>query len=414
MTTNPQRIVGLKAENFKRLQAVEIAPDGNTVILSGKNAQGKSSVLDSIWWALGGGAAGKKITNPIRNGATKATAEVTLDDFVVTRTASVDKKTTTLTVTRRDGSKVSSPQKVLDEMIGKLTFDPLEFSRLAAKEQREYLLNAVDLSIDLDAHESQRAELFNERTYVNRQVKELEAQVAGVEIPSYIPEPVDTAALVAELNDIRNGEHAVGVARTAVEGWTEKVSRLQKELLDAQTELAYSKQKYKEVGDIFGAMRSITEVEAEIASAAEVNALAGKIQQKKALEEQHTAKAEAAAKLTAELAALDKAKADALASAAMPIEGLSIDGETVTYQGQPLAQASSAEQTKVAFAIAVALNPTLRIAYIRDGSLLDSDSMDVVKMIAEQCDMQVRVEVVGDGGDAAILIEDGQVSDGLW
>ena len=51
------KIIEFRAERFKRLSAVDITPEGNTVIISGKNGQGKSSVLDAIWLALGGGAA---------------------------------------------------------------------------------------------------------------------------------------------------------------------------------------------------------------------------------------------------------------------------------------------------------------------------------------------------------------------
>ncbi len=48
------RILRLQSENIKRLSAVDITPDGSTVIIGGRNAQGKSSVLDSIAYALGG------------------------------------------------------------------------------------------------------------------------------------------------------------------------------------------------------------------------------------------------------------------------------------------------------------------------------------------------------------------------
>jgi len=44
------KIISLVAENVKKLVAVEIKPDGNLVEITGKNGQGKTSVLDSIWW----------------------------------------------------------------------------------------------------------------------------------------------------------------------------------------------------------------------------------------------------------------------------------------------------------------------------------------------------------------------------
>ena len=48
------QIVELRAENVKRLSAVTIRPTGPVVEITGKNEAGKSSVLDSIWMALGG------------------------------------------------------------------------------------------------------------------------------------------------------------------------------------------------------------------------------------------------------------------------------------------------------------------------------------------------------------------------
>lgn len=68
------RIITLKAENVKRLKAVEIQPDGDVVVIAGRNAQGKSSVLDAIWLALAGAAGAKETTRPIRD------AEITLAD----------------------------------------------------------------------------------------------------------------------------------------------------------------------------------------------------------------------------------------------------------------------------------------------------------------------------------------------
>jgi predicted ATP-dependent endonuclease of OLD family len=42
------KIIRLNVNNFKRIKAVEIRPNGAVVSVRGRNSAGKSSVLDSI------------------------------------------------------------------------------------------------------------------------------------------------------------------------------------------------------------------------------------------------------------------------------------------------------------------------------------------------------------------------------
>ena len=79
------RITRLKAENVMRIRAIEIEPDGNMVVISGRNGQGKSSVLNAIWLAIQGAAASREVPDPVRHGEQEAFVEVTLGDLVVTR-----------------------------------------------------------------------------------------------------------------------------------------------------------------------------------------------------------------------------------------------------------------------------------------------------------------------------------------
>src|SRR5690606_34719409 len=113
--------------------------------------------------------------------------------------------------------------------------------------------------------------------------------------------------------------------------------------------------------------------------------------------------------LTEKIAGLDKAKATALASATFPVEGLGVDESGVTFRGVPFAQASSAEQIKVAAAMAMAANPKLRVIRIMDGSLLDDANLTAIAELAKEKDFQVWVERVGDPGPMGVLIEDGMV-----
>ncbi|MGH9252599.1 MAG: AAA family ATPase, partial [Acidimicrobiales bacterium] len=122
------KIVKLTAENIKRLRAVEITPDGNTVIITGRNGQGKTSVLDSIWYALGGGPAAKGTIRPVRDGQNRAEVTVDLGDLVVTRSWT-SAGGTALRVENTDGARYKSPQQMLDGLVGKLSFDPLTFAQ---------------------------------------------------------------------------------------------------------------------------------------------------------------------------------------------------------------------------------------------------------------------------------------------
>jgi recombinational DNA repair ATPase RecF len=58
--------VELVAENVKMVKAVRFRPEPNLQVIAGNNGQGKTSVLDAIWWTLAGGAASSGSPEPIR------------------------------------------------------------------------------------------------------------------------------------------------------------------------------------------------------------------------------------------------------------------------------------------------------------------------------------------------------------
>ena len=106
---------------------------------------------------------------------------------------------------------------------------------------------------------------------------------------------------------------------------------------------------------------------------------------------------------------IDADKAKALADADFPVDGLSFDSEQVLYRDVPFSQASSAEQLRVSMGMAAAANPDLRVMLIRDGSLLDPDSLRLVAEFAAERDFQVWLEVVREDEACSVVIEDGAV-----
>ena len=414
---NPLTVVGLQVENFKRVQAVNISPDPEQpiVAISGKNAQGKSSVIDAIWAALAGAAAtrGTKTNKPVKDGADKATVRVDLGDLIVTRTWNKAGKST-LTVTNADGAKYSSPQAMLDDLIGTLTFDPLAFTRLTARDQVAALMEVVDLDVDLDALDTQRAELYNQRTEIGRDRKKLgDTPEIDYRLPEQETPATELLDRITAAQNARDNERAAAdqVAQTA-----RQLEQLNKQRDDLDKQIAATEQQHDEyqanLSAAAEAARNSENPETLRDQLADLDRTNAAIRSNNAAK-QHAAQAEeldkAYATKTDEIAALDKTKADALAAATFPLDGLSFGDDGVTYNSQPLGQASAAEQLRAATAIAAALNPTVRVIRIADGSLLDSESRAALEDMARAENFQIWLELVDETGELGVVIEDGKV-----
>jgi hypothetical protein len=115
--------------------------------------------------------------------------------------------------------------------------------------------------------------------------------------------------------------------------------------------------------------------------------------------------------LTEELQEIEARRAQMMADAKFPVPELSFGDDGVLVKGVPFAQASAAEQLRVSVAMGMALNPKLKVLLVRDGSLLDAKSLQLLADMAEANESQVWLERVGDADAAAVVIEDGQVAE---
>ena len=101
------KIRRLQIANYKGIDELELyfprpkmSGDPDVVVMGSRNGLGKTSVLDSIWYALGGGKAMKGVTKPIRKGQDKAKVVIDLGELMVTRTWT--KKMSALKVENKD------------------------------------------------------------------------------------------------------------------------------------------------------------------------------------------------------------------------------------------------------------------------------------------------------------------------
>lgn len=402
------KIVRLEAENVKRLRAVEIVPDpdGHTVVIAGRNGQGKTSVLDSIWFALGGGPATRDTSRPIRDGEDHASVTLDLGELLVTRTWSGDK--TTLKVANADGARYGSPQAMLDGLVGRLSFDPLAFAQQDEKSQRATLLSLVDLPFDPADLAARRSGAFEQRTDVNRDLKQLQAQLAAMpKPPADLPsEEVSVADLLEKASQARQWQDRAHRLREDQAMSARRVQTIRDELAAAEQHMA---EVDAEVARIPADLPDPASYDEQLRSLDATNAAVRAAKGRAGVEQRIATVAAESARLTEEIQAIDEQRRSALAEAAMPIDGLGFDEDGVTYQDVPLKQASAAEQLRVSIAMAMALNPKLRVIRITDGSLLDSSNLALIEQMAADRDFQVWIERVDETGQIGILIEDGVV-----
>lgn len=424
------KIIELRSENVKKLKAIEIKPKDNVVIISGKNGAGKTSVLDSIWFALEGGAGLKGTPMPIRKGEKKAEIKLTLDDFIVTRKWT-DNDKTYLKVTNREGLKYDSPQELLDGFIGKLTFDPLAFCDMSDKEQRELLLKLAGLDfIEVD---NKIEEIKEKRRLQGQKVKLLSGEREEITIKDLPELQIDTSKLsnkydkaISLNNEIVRGKEKLQNNINSINDSVGNINEKKEEIKKLQQEIENIKEKIESIkADNIAVGNNNKKIEEWLSENKPINTdiIKQEISNTYIINEQikvreRNKEADRKQKdaqgvydnYTNELQKLIDDKKGSLQKAKMPIKGLSID-ENITYNDIPYSQLALSESLKVNMAIAMALNEKLRVILVKDASLLDEDNMKIIEEMAGDNDYQVWLEKVDSSGEIGFYIENGEIID---
>jgi len=412
------KIIRLQAENIKRIKAIDITPKEDVIIISGNNGMGKTSVLDSIFYALQNREGSKTTPQPIRKGESKAQVTLTLDDFIVTRSWTSDDKSY-LKVTNREGLTYNSPQELLDGFLGALTFNPLEFSNMKEKDQRDLLLRLAN--VDIDSYDEKIKTLTEYRRLQGQKVKLYEGERDTRDFSGVPDKEIDIAEWQSKLEEAIELNHNIDES-------VQKIDRLETSNINDRAHIATLLEKIEEIKrNIVNSEKllkrerqwvdSVKKVDIEyIRKSINASLAINEMVQAKNRNIQADKKRDSAQKVydkfTTDIGVVQKQKYTALHTAKMPIEGLGVNDSFVTYNGIPFCQLSSSEQLKVSMSIAIALNPKLRVIRVTDGSLLDDNNMKVIKDMAKDNDFQIWVEKISDLSGIAFVIEDGEVKNG--
>lgn len=410
------KINKLEIENVKRIKAVKIEPTASGLtIVGGNNNQGKTSVLDSIAWALGGEK--YRPSQPQREGSTiPPTLHIVLNNGLVVERKG---KNSSLKVTDPSGNK--GGQQLLNELVEQLALDLPKFMESSGKEKAQTLLKIIGVGDQLAVLDQQEKEMYNKRLAIG-QIADQKEKFAK-EQPYYPDAPkelVSPSELIRQQQEIlaKNGENqrkrdqvkkyedSIYFLRQSVDGMKEQLAEEERKLKEAEENLRIAQTDATELQD-----ESTVELEESIANIEEINRkVRANLDKDKAEEDAREYKNEYA-ELTKEIENTRNAKTDLLKTAELPLPELSVRDGELTYKGQQWDNMSGSDRLKVSTAIVRKLNPKCGFVLLDKLEQMDLQTLNEFGQWLEQEGLQAIATRVSTGGECSIIIEDGYVQD---
>ena len=402
------KINKLEIENVKRVKAVQIEPTANGLtVVGGRNGQGKTSVLDSIAWALGGNA--YKPSNPLREGSVvPPIIKIQLDNGLIVERKGEDGK---LKVIDPSGKKAG--QNLLNSFVEQFAINLPKFMEMNSKEKTKALLNTVDgLGEKLYQIEQEELEIYNKRRTVG-QIRDQKKHYAE-EQPFFKEvgnELVSASELIKEQQEIlaKNGENQR--KRDNLENLKAKKSFAENKKAELEAQLKELNSDIEiantDVVDLID--ESTEELERSIENIEEINRKVRANQDRERAEKDAEAYKNQYEDLTNSIEELRKQKIELLNGANLPLEELSVDNGVITYKGQPWDNMSGSEQLIVATAIVRKINPQCEFVLVDKLEQMDLETLVDFGNWLKDNHLQAIATRVSTGEECQIIIEDGYV-----
>ncbi len=424
--TDPVKIASLELENVKRIKAVSITPttDGLTVI-GGRNAQGKTSVLDAIAWALGGNSF--KPQNPTREGsATPAKLKIELSNgLIVTRQGSSG----TLKVVDPSGKK--SGQTLLNSFIEQLALNLPKFMNSTDKEKAEVLLDLIGVKDQIKVLDNQIETLSDQRRPLKTDY--LGKRKVAADMPYYADapeEPVSATELIEKQQAIlaKNSQNQT-IRQKVVDleaqmklkeqqeaDARERVKQIERDLVAANNQVSTIVNEKLQLSNSLNSTKDIAQklvdestedIEQKLRDIDAINEKVRANQRRADLEAEAETTEETYKAISDQIETVRKQRIALLEGANMPLEDLDVKDGYLVYKGISWSDMSSAEQLRVATAIVRALKPDCGFVLVDKLEQMDTQTLADFGSWAQSVGLQVIGTRVSTGDECSVVIEDG-------
>jgi predicted ATP-dependent endonuclease of OLD family len=408
------KLLKAKIKNFKNIKDFEVEPNGHNFWLIGENGRGKTSFQQLLKIAMGDAASippnmiadghfwldkdGQEYKSKVEAKNGKVTIKVTLPDGVIE-----DKKT------------------VIRALFGGVDFNVqqfVEWSKTAEgrrKQVAEFKAMLPDDAIEIINNlEKEIDNRYKDRTAINQKVDSLKGYIKECKLygDDLKVQPVDVTAINAELEKantfntkVRDIKKRAEDREKSITEKEAKIEALKAEIaeLERVTEVEKTVQKdaLKWIAEKGIEINTASLVE-QINNASEINVKAQQAkEQLDRMKKLESFEAEAE-NFTVEIELKREAIRDCIRDIDSPVQGLTYEGETLLYNGNPVDSnvLSTSEIFELGFKLAIAKNPDCGILFVQQGESIGNERLKMMKELADKNGWQIIAECVVRGKES--------------
>lgn len=403
------KITQLQAENFKRVKVVQLTPAAKGLtIIGGDNNQGKTSVLDAIAWALGGDRF--RPSAPVRDGSV-IPPNIHID---LSNGLKVERSGKNSSLKVYDPSGKRGGQQLLNEFIETFALDLPKFINQSSSEKAKTLLRIIGIGDQLAALDQQERSLYNERLAIGRIANQKASHAKDMPSWEGVPsKPISAAELIQKQQNIllRNAENErlrnrKSNLETSLQKAYQDLGSLQQRIQDLENQLKIAEKDVEDLHD-----ESTAELEESLRNIDSLNVKIRQNMEKTSAEDEADVYKNQYDELTAQIEGVRSDRMKLLNGADMPLQGLSVDNNELTYNGHCWDNMSGSEQLRVATAIVRRLNPSCGFVLLDKLEQMDMRSLTEFGEWLDSEGLQAIATRVSTGDECSIIIEDGYVKE---
>lgn len=378
------QIQSVEIQNFKSIKNEAVALNGNNVYLVAPNGKGKTSFIDACFGAMP--------EQPLREGAQRGAVKINVGEYIIEFKFSARSQKPKMNIFDQSGNPQKQPATLFKSLFGITDFNIDTFINKPMSKQIEFIKDLT--GIDWTDVDSRFKELYDDRRFKARELKEIEGEIAGRIYDPNI-QPVDVSGLTDKLNkaterntNVQRVQMGVDAKHNELHELRKRIDQLTDEVTKGETWLV----KHPHI--------DTTEIQNELNTAAEHNASISENTRVGELRDKAGTIAEDLDNIQNEMDDINETKRRELEDTPLPVAGMEMFDDKLMLDGLPFNdnQINTARRIIAGLELQFQMMEEMKIARF-DGSLLDAANLKAVEQWADERGIQLFVELVDRNGE---------------